>query len=222
MSTEKHWATKQTVKQDEVRDFVAQGIDKALLHKREVGIGVAVVAAVAVGAGLFVYSRRQAEDAAWDKLAMAEAYSYYGKGAEAQSALTEAQAQTASPAAAALAGLMEGELKQAQGKNDEAVAAFAKAAQSATPELQPFASADQVLALEAAGKFVECAATATSFLEAKADHFLAPMVHETLARCQLRAGQSGAAKAAWQKIALQYPETPWAARANANLQQPTK
>lgn len=222
MSTEKHWATKQTVKQDEVRDFVAQGIDKALKHKREVGIGAAVVAVVAVAGGLFAYSRQAAENDAWEKLSMAEAYSYYGKAPEAQTAIAEAASQSASPAAAGLAGMMDGELKQAAGKPDEAAAAFAKAAQTSTPELAPFALADQVLALEAAGKAAECAASAQSFLDARADHFLAPLVHETMGRCQMRAGNLSAAKATWQKIALQYPDTPWAARANAQLQQATK
>ena len=77
-------------------------------------------------------------------------------------------------------------------------------------------------ALEAAGKPTECAASAQSFLDAHADHFLGAQVYETMARCQVAAGQAEAARATWQKISLQYPETPWAARANSRLQAPTK
>lgn len=222
MSIEKHWASRQPAKTDEVRDLFAQGLDYCLTHRREAA--GAAVAAVALGAviGLFVYSRAARENEAWDKLSMAEAYSYYGRAQDAATALSEVSAQTASPAAAGLAGMMEGELNQSKGDHAAALASFAKASDVAPELLKPFAGADKVAALEAAGKPAECAAAATTFLEANADHFLGPQVQEILGRCQLAAGQADAARATWQKISLQYPDTPWAARANARLQAPTK
>ncbi len=222
MSTEKHWTSKQSVKHDEVRDFFAQGLDLALLHRREVVIGAAGVAVLGALIGLYVYSRAAKENEAWDKLAMAEAYSYYGRPQEAAVALAEVTAQNASPTAAGLAGLMQSELKQSKGEHDMALASLTHAAEIAPEPLKPFALAEKVTALEAAGKPAECVAAAQSFLDANADHFLGPQVCEVMARCQLAAGQADAARATWQKISLQYPDTPWAARANARLQPPTQ
>ena len=222
MSIEKHWATKQTSKQDEVRDFFGKGLDLALTHRKEVGMAAAGLAVIGLLIGFFVYSRSANENEAWDKLSMAEAYSYYGRPKEASDTLTELTAQNASPAAAGLAGLMQGELKQAKGEHDAALASFTQAVAVAPEPLKPFAAAEKISALEAAGKPAECVAAAQTFLDANADHFLGPQVHEIMARCQLAAGQPDAARATWQKISLQYPDTPWAQRANARLQPPTK
>ncbi len=222
MSIEKHWATKQASKQDEVRDFVGKGLDLAVKHRNEVGMGLGALAVIGLLIGFFVYSRNANENAAWDKLSMAEAYSYYGRPKEAADALAELAAQNASPAAAGLAGMMQGELKQAKGEHDAALASFTHAAEVAPQTLKPFAAAEKISALEAAGKPAECVAAAQTFLDANADHFLGPQVQEAMARCQSAAGQGDAARATWQKISLQYPDTPWALRANARLQPPTK
>lgn len=222
MSTEKHWATKQASKQDEVRDFVGKGLDLALARRKEVGMALGAAAVIGLLLGFYAYSRSANENEAWDKLSMAEAYSYYGRPKEAADALAELTTQNASPAAAGLAGLMQGELKQAKGEHDAALASFTRAAEVAPEPLKPFAAAEKVSALEAAGKPAECVAAAQTFLDANSDHFLAPQVQEVMARCQLAAGQAEAARATWQKISLQYPDTPWAVRANARLQPPTK
>lgn len=220
-TTDKHWAAK-TSKQDEVKDFVAGVFELALKHRREVGIALGATAALAALIGFAVYSRSARENEAWDKLAMAEAYSYYGRTKEAADTLAELTAQSASPAAAGLAGMLEGDLKRAKGEHDAALVALTRAASVAPAPLKPFVLAEKVSALESAGKPAECAAAAQSFLEANAEHFLGPLVQETMARCQAAAGQPEAARATWQKISLQYPDTPWAARASARLQPPAK
>lgn len=222
MSTDKHWASRQPAKQDEVRDFFAAGLDQALAHRKEVGLAAGGVAALLILIGFFVYSRRANANEAWDKLSMAEAYSYYGRPKEAADALAEVAEQGASPAAAGLAAMIQGEFHQAKGETDAAMAAYARAAEVAPETLKPFVLADKISALETAGKAAECAAAAQSFLDANADHFLGPQVQEIMARCQLASGQAEAARATWQKITLQYPETPWAQRASARLQSPTK
>jgi len=222
MTIEKHWATKQTAKQDEVRDFVGKGLDLAVKNRKELAMGAAAVAVVGILIGFFVYSRNVNETEAWDKLSMAEAYAYSGHPKEAADTLAELASQNASPAAAGLAGLMQGELKQEKGEHDAALASFTRAAEVAPEPLKPFAASEKVTALEAAGKQAECAAAAQTFLDANADHFLAPQVQETMGRCQLAAGQAEAARATWQKISLQYPDTPWAQRANSRLSPPTK
>ncbi len=222
MATEKHWASKQTAKQDEVRDAFVRVLDWALAHRREVAMSAAGVIVAGILIGLYFYSRASRENEAWDKLAMAEAFSYYGRPQEAATALNEIAGQTVNPAASGLAGMMSGDIKQSKGEHDAAIADYSRAAESAPEPLKPFADAQKVAALEAAGKPTECMAAASAFIAANADHFLGPQVQEILARCQLAAGQPEAAKATWQKISLQYPDTPWAARANARLQPPTK
>lgn len=220
-TTDKHWAAK-SPKQDEVKDFVAGVLELALKRRREVGVAVGAVAALGALIGFTVYARNQRANEAWDKLAMAEAYTYYGRTKEAADTLAELTAQSASPAAAGLAGMLEGDLKRAKGEHDAALASLTRAQDAAPAPLKPFVFAEKISALEAASKFAECAAAAQSFLDANAEHFLGPLVQETMARCQAAAGQAEAARATWQKISLQYPDTPWAARANARLQPPTK
>ena len=222
MSTEKHWASKQASKQDEVRDFFGHGLDLAVKHRKEVGMAAGAAAVLGALIGFFIYSRNVNENEAWDKLSMAEAYSYYGRPKEAADALAALTEQNASRAAASLAGMLQGEAKQAKGEHDAALASFSRASETAPEALKPFAASERVSALEIAGKPAECISAAQSFLDANADHFLAPQVQEVMARCQLAAGQADAARATWQKISLQYPDTPWAARANARLQPPTK
>ncbi len=222
MSTiDKHWASK-TPKQDEVKDFVARVLDLALKHRNAVLMAAGAIAVLATLIGFAAYSRSQRENEAWDKLSMAEAYTHYGRQKEAADALAELTAQNASPAAASIAGMLEGDLKRAKGEHDAALAALTRAAEAAPAPLKPFVLAEKVTALEAAGKLAECVAAAQSFLDANAEHFLGPLVQETMARCQASSGQANAARATWQKISLQYPDTPWAARATTQLQPPTK
>jgi len=220
-TTDKHWAAKNP-KQDEVKDFVGRVLDLALKRRNEVGMAAGAIVVLGALIGFAVYARNQRENEAWDKLSMAEAYTYYGRQKEAADALAELAAQNASPAAAGIAGMLEGDLKRAKGEHDAALAALTRAAEAAPAPLKPFVLAEKVSALEAAGKPAECVAAAQSFLDANAEHFLGPLVQETMARCQASAGQADAARATWQKISLQYPDTPWAARANARLQPPTK
>jgi hypothetical protein len=210
MATEKHWASRQEAKQDEVRNFVGRGLDLALARRKEVGLVLGAAALIGAAIGFFVYARAAKENEAWDKLSLAEAYTYYNQPKQAAEALAAVAEQRASPAAAGLAGLIQGDLKRSQGDNDGGLASLARAAEVSPEPLKPFALAQKVSALEASGKPADCVAAAQSFLDANAEHFLAPQVYEAMAR------------STWQKISLQFTDTPWAARANARLQQPTK
>lgn len=222
MSEQGHWASRQPAKQDEVQNLVTRGVDWILTRRRQSATAAGGILLVLAGIGFVLYSRSLRENAAWETLSMAEAYAYYGKGAEAQAELQKLANEGANPTAAGLGAMLEGQLHQAQGRHQEAVSAFDRAAQASPEPLRPFALAERVYSLQLAGQPAECAAAASSFLDALADHFLAPPVHERLAECQLAAGQPEAAKASWQKISLQYPDTPWAARANARLQPTAK
>lgn len=215
----KHWANKSEAAQDEVKDFFEELVDWVIIRRREAAMTAGGVAVVALIAGLFLYSRQARMNAAWDKLSQAELYAYSGRVPEAQSLLAEVgQDAGASRSAAAYADMMAGDLHFPHGELDQAMASYDKAAAEAPDNLRPYALADKVLALQAAGKNAECAAAAQSFLETSPEHLMAPQVHVALARSQMALGQNDAAKTTLQRISLQYPNTPWADWASSRLQ----
>jgi len=220
LKDKKHWSDQSEAARDEVRDAIEETVDWILQRRREVAYAAAGAAAAAVLLGLFLYSRHARRNEAWDKLSQAELYAYSGRPAEAQSLIQQVTDAGGSSAASALAHMLEGDLQIPGGKYDAAVAAYDKASQDAPEPLRPFAQAEKILALEAAGKPADCAAAAQSFLDSAPDHLLAAQVHSALARCQLASGKADDAKQTLQRISLQYPNTPWAEWASARLQTP--
>jgi tetratricopeptide (TPR) repeat protein len=221
LKDKKHWAHKSEAAQDEVRDALEMSFDWVMANRRQAAYGAGAIAAVALIVGFFIYQRNASIDAAWDKLSQAELYAYSGRAAESLPLLNEA-ASGASPAASAMAHILEGDLHYPKGEYDQALASYDKAAAEAPENLRPFAQADRVMALEAAGKAADCAAAAQSFLSTYPEHLLAPQTHTALARCQQAAGQADAAKSTLQRISLQYQGTPWAAWASSRLAAPAK
>ena len=220
LKDKQHWSAKSEVKRDELNAELTQALDWLILRRREAGMALGATMILGLLAGLFLYGRHSRQNAAWDKLSLAELYAYSGKPEQAQTLLTQLAEEGASPAAASLALMLEGDLRLPRGELDLALAAYEKAAATAPEPLKPFALTEKILTLETAGKSAECAAAAQNFLDSYADSLLAPMVHSSLARCQLASGQAEAAKTTLQKISLQYPNTPWAAWANSRLQPP--
>ncbi|HEX4047420.1 MAG TPA: tetratricopeptide repeat protein [Elusimicrobiota bacterium] len=218
MKDTKHWATKSEAAKDEVRDFVEEAVDWVIVHRREAGWTALGVAAAGLILGLFLYGRNQRIDAAWDKLSQAELYAYSGRVPEAQTRLGQVVDEGGAPAATTLAYMLQGDLNYPHAAYDQALSDYDKASQAATDPLRPYSQADKVMTLEAAGKYADCAAAAQSFLDATPDQLMAPQVYVELARCQAAQGQNDAAKATLQRIALQYPNTPWSEWASARLQ----
>lgn len=218
----KHWASTSEAAGDELKDALAAGFDWALRKRKELAVGAGAAAAALLLLGLFLYSKRARESAAWDKLSQAELLAYSGRPQEAQTLLGELAESGAGPAVTGLARIMEGDLLYPRGEYDKAAAAYERAYEQAPEALKPFALADKVSALEAAGKHAECAAAAASFLELRPEHLLAASVHASLARCQQASGQTAAAQATLDKLALQYPGTLWAEWAASRRQKPTK
>ena len=215
----KHWASKSEAANDEVKDLVEEMVDWVSLNRPQAAYAVGGVAAVALIAGFFLYSRQARANAAWDKLSQAELMAYSGRVPDAQALLGQVGTDSgASRTAAAYADIMSGDLHYPHGEIDQALASYDKAAAEAPDALRPYALADKVMALSAAGKNAECAAAAQSFLETTPEHLMAAQVHVALARSQMALGQNDAAKASLQRISLQYPNTPWAQWASARLQ----
>lgn len=211
----KHWSTKSEAARDEVRDAVEETVDWLIVRRREVGYALGGAAVLALIVGLFLYSRHARISESWDKLSQAELLAYSGRPADAQKLLGDVAAGGGSAAAASLADMMDGDLHYPNGEKDKAefdkaLASYDKAAAEAPEPLRPFAQADRVMTLLAAGRFADCAASAQAFLDANGESMMAAQVHTDLARCQLAQRQPDAAKATLQRIVLQYPATPWA------------
>lgn len=220
LKDKKHWSDQSEAARDEVRDAVDESLEWLMIRRKEAGYTAGAIAVAAVVLGLFLYSRAARKSEAWDKLSQAETYAYSGHPAESSAMIKQVVDSGGSPAASSLAHMLEGDLQYPGGKFAEAAAAYDKAAQDAPEALKPFALSEKILALEAAGKFTECAAGAQSFLDNMPENLLAAQVHTALARCQLAAGQADLAKQTLQRISLQYPNTPWAEWATARLQPP--
>ena len=218
----KHWSTKSEAARDEVKDAVEEAFTWVFFtHRRQAALSLGGVAAVALLGGLLLYSRQAKAASAWDKLSRAEAAAYSGRPQDAQTLLAEVSSEGGSRGASTLAHMLDGDILYTKyAAYDKALAAYDQAVQEAPEALRPFAVAEKVMALEAAGKTADCAAAAQSFLDGHADHLLTAQVHAALARCQSALGQADAAKATLQRISLQYPNTSWAAWASSRLQAP--
>lgn len=209
LKDKKHWSTQSEAARDEVRDAVEEAVDFVLRHRREAAWAAGGAIALGVLAGLFLYGRRTRENAAWDKLSQAELLAYSGRPQDAETLISQVAEESGSPAVAGLARLLEGDLRFPKGDYEQALAAYQKAADAAPQPLKPYAEADRVLTLEAAGKNAECAAAAQVFVGTHAEHLLAAQVLASQARCQLAAGQADAARATLQRLSAQYSNTPW-------------
>ena len=217
ISDKKHWSAKSDLKHDEFKDAVELALDWILANRAQAaGILAGAVALTAV-VSVALYARRARRDAAWNDLISAEAAAGAGKYADAQTLIARAQAGGGGGPAQTMAHMLDGDLRYASGQYDQALSAYQKAAEAAPENLRGYALADQVQTLAVSGKPDRCVAAAQSFLDARPQDLLAPLVSATMARCQSDEGQAAAAQATYEKIALMYPRTPWADMANARL-----
>ena len=216
-----HWSSTLEAKHDEVREALISGIDWVLARRKQALMVLGGVGVLLLFAAVATVSRRARKADAWDRYAVAELLAFGGRPTDAIEAARKLGDDHAGTRAASLARLLEGDILQARGEHAAALAAYDKAAQEGGP-LTPFALADKAMTHEAAGACAEALATASSFLESSSDHYLAPLVLGVQARCQGALGRGDDAKSTLQKMTLQYPDSPWAAWANARLSPPTK
>lgn len=216
-----HWSSRHEAKHDEVREAAVSAIDWVLARRKQALIALGAAGVLLLVAAVVVVQRRASRADSWSRYALAELLAYGGRPDEALDTARKVGEEHAGGRAATMARLLEGDILQARGDYAGAVSAYAKAAEEPGP-LTPFALADKVMAQEAAGQCPEALSAASQFLEGSADHFLAPLILASQARCQSALGQADAAKSSLQRITLQYPDSPWAAWANARLQAPAK
>ncbi|MBI5623223.1 MAG: tetratricopeptide repeat protein [Elusimicrobia bacterium] len=213
----KQWA-KQQIKTNELQDFVDVSIAWIAANREKVLFGavVAVVASSLVGFTLF--RKVKLRDDAWDRLSIAQAYAFTGRVDDSMKQLAEIQKDYSSAQASTYATLFEGDILYRKGSYKEAATAYTKALERGGKNIEPLALANLGISQEAAGLYSEAKDTARRFLDTFPDHFMAPTVYASLARCLNSLNQPDEARAALQKITLQYPDTFWASWAQAKLQ----
>jgi TolA-binding protein len=214
----KQWV-RQEVKRNELQELVdsaAVWISRNQQMAASIAGGIAVVV---IAICLLVYKSRSAQSASWDRLALAEDTAYAGQLESSLQQIKDLTTQYPNSQAAAYALLFEGDILYPRGQYKEALDAYNKVLENSEPKvLQPLALGDSAVTQEAAGQCPQAIQTAQHFLELYPDHYLAPQVHASLARCLAVGGQADQARTAYQKITLQYPDTSWAAWAKARLE----
>jgi TolA-binding protein len=213
----KQWV-RQQMKKHELQDAVDKAIRWISENRQTAGIAAASAAGVMLLAGLFLYSHRAKNNAAWDLLSLANGYAYAGQAETAVKKIDELESQYQSTPAAAYGLLFAGDLLLHRSSFPDSMKYYKQLLDRGPPQhLQPFALCGMTVAQEALGQYNDAIQAGERFLNAYPDHFLAPQVHSALARCQVSSGQTDAAKATLQKIALQYPDTSWAGWAQNKL-----
>jgi tetratricopeptide (TPR) repeat protein len=213
----KQWVRAQ-VKRNELQDAVDRVLFWVAANRQTAGIAAGATAVVLLFAGLFLYSHRAKQNAAWDELSVANGLAYSGQTDAALKKVEEISAAYPGAPASGYGLLFAGDLLFHRDRYADSVRYYQQLVDRGQPQvLQPFALSGLALAQEASKQCAEAVKTEERFLGAYPDHFLAPQVHTSLARCETALGQRDTAKATLQKIALQYPETSWAAWAQERL-----
>ncbi|MDD5658137.1 MAG: tetratricopeptide repeat protein [Elusimicrobia bacterium] len=213
----KQWVRAQ-VKRNEMQEAVDRGLRWAADNRQTAGVGAGVIAAVLLFAGLFLYSHRAKQSAAWEELSLANGLAYAGQVDAALKKVDDLNAAYTGTPASGFGLLFAGDLLFHRDRFADSVKYYQQLADRGQPQaLLPLALGGMALAQESASQCAEAVKTEERFLGAYPDHFLAPQVHASMARCEEAMGQKDTAKATLQKIALQYPETSWAAWAQEQL-----
>ncbi len=213
----KQWV-RQEVKKDwlqEVTEDLTVWVSK---NQQTAALAAGGILAAVAAIGFFVYRTHAVQSAAWDRLALAEDAYYSGQPEAAAKQIQELVGAYPNSAAASYGLLFQADILYPRGQYKEALENYNKILERGQPQvLQPLALGGSVLAQEAAGQCQPAAQGAQHFLELYADHFLAPQVHASLARCEQTQGLTEQARNAYQKITLQYPDTSWAVWAKKRL-----
>lgn len=212
----KQWA-KEQVKRNELQDAVERAAEWASENRQTAGIAAgALVASVFLVIAL-LWSIGARRDAAWERYGLAIAQAYAGRPEQALEQVKSLAGDAPSSPATAHALLLAGDIQFSRAKYAEAVASFEKTLNEGPRALHPFALSNLAITHESAKQNEKAIETARRFLDNYPDHFLAPQVHASLARSLQAAGQAEQARAALQKIAIQYGDSSWAAWAQSKI-----
>jgi tetratricopeptide (TPR) repeat protein len=211
----KRWA-RQQAKENELAVAVERGTVWLRMHPQQATwTALGLVAALLVGVGF--YTRHlAAKEEAWSKLAVATSYAYMGRGPEALKQVEALGSEHAASSASQYGMLLTGDLLYDQGNYPAAADSYRKVAErNADAHLLPLALAGLTLSLEAGGDCKTASGDSQRFLDSYQDHYLAPQVHASMARCLIALGERDRAKATFERMEFLYPNSYWSEWAKA-------
>ncbi len=206
----KQWA-RQEAKKNEIATAIENTADWIKTHPQAtVWIAVGLVAAVLIGGAFYnkVYGEREET---WSRYWIAQSYAYNQQTPNALAQVKKLAEENPNATASSYGMLLAGDVLFEQGRFNEATAAYEKVMSQPNHEsVRPIAMANLSLTKEAAGDCKGGNSNSQEFLDAYADHFLAPQVHASFARCLGALGQTEQARATYERMAFLYPDTYWA------------
>ncbi|MEK9144819.1 MAG: tetratricopeptide repeat protein [Elusimicrobiota bacterium] len=213
---------KQWVRQEAKKNELAQVMDSALhwvrFHQQTAAWTLVAVLGIAIAGATMSYRILQAREQSWGKLAIAQSLAYGGQVEPAFQQISALSSEHPGSVAAGYGMLLEGDIRFQQEKFKEAAEVYRHLAdEPAHKSLAPLALADLGVVQEAAGDCKAAVEADQRFLDSFQDHFLAPQVHASLARCLGALGEAEKAKATLERIAFLYPDTPWVDWAKSRL-----
>ncbi len=213
----KQWARHEAHK-NELAMRLEWVIEKARAHPPVAAAAAGLILAAAFVPPYIFYHRSAVREAAWDAFLASQAAAAQGNFDQAVERAKEAADQHPAAEAADFADLFAGDVLYRQAKYKEAAAAYQRAIdRGASKTAGPIALADLVQAREAGGDCAGAIEAAGRFIETLPDHFMSPIVHACVARCQEALGRKEDAKATLEKLSQLYPDTYWAGWAKARL-----
>lgn len=213
----KQWA-RQQAKQNEIATAIERTTDWVSTHQQaSVWIVIGSVAAILIGVAFYNKLVGEREET-WSRYWIAQSYAYSQQGPNALAQVKKLAEEYPTATASSYGLLLAGDVLFEQNRYGEAAQAYEKVMNQPNHEsVRPIAMANMSLTKEAAGDCQGGNANSQEFLDAYADHFLAPQVHASYARCLGALGRPKQARAAYERMAFLYPDTYWANWAKARL-----
>ena len=184
--------------------------------------GVAITAAVVAFVIFFTASYSKLQKNAWQALFMAQQHSYSGNTEEGRKIIDNIVKNYSRSSAVPFALMLQADLDFAKGNYEEAEKTYTQAMKKADNELMPVLMFNIAKTYEARHNWDETIKAYQNFLKKYPGHYTAPEVHTNLAVILSRAGKEAESKAAFERIIVIYPDTPWAEQAKKILNPPAE
>jgi len=201
----KHWV-RQEVKKNEIADALEKSVGWFQSNRQQTLAGAGIALVVVLLGGYFAYQKLVLDRAAWRSLSIGQSLAYQGKLDDALSQLQTLSERFSGSPAWGFATLMTGDIYYRQAQYAKGVETYRRIADRQAPKtLVPLAISDQALAEEAGSNCRDSIETSRRFLEQFKDHYLAPQIHASMARCLKAMGRNEEAKSALQQMTTLYP-----------------
>ena len=184
--------------------------------------GVAIIAAVIAFVIFFTASYSKLQKNAWQSLFMAQQNAYSGNTEESLKIIDNIVKNYSRSSAVPFAMMLQADLDFAKGNYEESEKTYMQAMKKADSELVPVLMFNIAKTYEARHNWDEAVKAYENFLKKYPGHYTAPEIHTNLAVVYSRAGKESESKAAFERIIVIYPDTPWAEQAKKILNPPAE